>query len=149
MFRKFSFVMFALALCFMILGSQKASQAQSSYVNAHVFTQPSDTENDYYWIRTIDDPFWGISGFMYIAGANNTYFVVPDNVNTLSTTEAYVSAPVTVGVAQQPGYLMAHVWKSNGVNYAGFVVVDLFDLVTVLDSSPDTQASGRGYIRIR
>ncbi len=160
MFRKSSLLTTVLTVFCLVSGFQVSSQAQASsqgqtpgsgqqYVNAHVFTQPNDNENAYYWIRSISDPFWGISGFMYISAGSNTYYVQPEAISVISSSDAIISATVTVGNDQTPGYLQAEVWMSGGVIYAGYAVTDLLDSSNILDFSPGTPISGRGYMRIK
>ncbi len=149
MFRKLSFTITVLAVFCIVFGSQLALLAQTSYVNTHVYTKPSTTESDYYWCRTMIDPTWGISGFLYIDTGNATYYVTPTAINFVSSTDVILSAPVTVGLYQQPGYLQAEFWTSGGFNYAGFVITSLLNPSKILDFSPGIKTYGTGYIRLK
>lgn len=149
MFRKISIVFTLLAICGTFFGSQLKSQADTSYVNGHVFTKPGDGNLDYYWIRALIDPVWGINGFMYISAGDNFYYVVPTDVEFVTNTDVIVSAPVLLVDNVTPGYLQAEFWSSGGVNYAGYVVTSLFDPTVILDYSPSVQTTGSGYLRLR
>lgn len=113
-------------------------------INAHFWTK-----GFYYWIRAVSDPQWGMSGFLYVAGGKQTYYLLPLEIDIISPTEAIVSAIVKVGGVD--GKLEIDLSNTGGILSAGYEVISIADPSVVLDSADITDSiitAGRQYLRI-